>query len=176
MKMSTLIEHHQMSSIQAQGGFIADDAAITPIEGKMRIYLSNCGKLLMEGEGYICRTLSEAKAIVDKRRYEGFEWVMTGNPFHVVEPTRFCTEQEKLVCANSGFKIYRDLAFDAGFLVLTTISDDEEMFYAGKVVDGKLYLIGGKAAGDMVPEAAIGRIYMNIHYKHSSDNALVAIS
>ncbi len=166
MKMTAEIFQKSMPSILKAGGLVVDTYCILPLEDeRMLLFPSVCGRILMTGEGFACDTKDEAEIHLKKwGKPNHFSWHIRPEKFHFVHPSGIATDRDIAICKQAGFTLYRDLIYARFFVVLSRGKGRNQEFLPGKLFSGHLQLIGNEAC--MVPEEAVGKIYMHLHHDY----------
>ena len=165
MKTTVEIQRQAMPSILKAGGLVVEKHAVLPMDDRMLLFPSICGRLLMTGEGYCCDTDEAASAVLNQHgKPHHFSWDLRVEKYHEVDLSGMATDLDVKICRKAGFTLYRDLIYARFYAVLSQGKGRDQMFYAGKIYGGHLQLIGEESC--MVPEQAVGKIYMHLHYDY----------
>ncbi|AEK58758.1 hypothetical protein [Acidithiobacillus caldus] len=164
MKTTAEIFRKTMPSIRKAGGLVVDTYCILPLEyERMLLFPSVCGRILMTGEGFAFDTKEEAEIHLKKwGKPNRITWHIPPEKYHFVPPSGIATDRDIAICKQAGFTLYRDLIYSSFFVVLSRGKGRHQEFLPGKLFSRHLQLIGNEAC--MVPEEAVGKIYMHLHY------------
>lgn len=164
MKVTAEIQRRSMEGIKKAGGLVVEKHCILPLEGgRMLLFPSVCGRILMTGEGFTAfDTTEEAESFLGSHgKPNGFSWTIPEQKYHVVPPSGIATDKDISICRRAGFTLYQDLVYQSYFVVLSRGKGRNQEFYPGKIFSGHLQIVGDESC--MVPEQAIGKIYMHTH-------------
>lgn len=177
MRISSTVARVKIPSIEKGGGLIVDHDVIVPFGGVMRLFESEDGQLLIEGEGYICADAERARAVFRQTKKTGFVFDRECH-FHRLEVSRLVRGDEAALAAAHGFVVYKDRWYDGGWVVLKAAQCAEgaplwQQYRAGRILEGRLYLVGHKEP--RVPEEAVGDCYCSMMWgeQPGSEYALV---
>jgi hypothetical protein len=130
-----------LDTVRLNGSCIAGNVLIVPVDGKMERMLCKNGTVLIRGAGFVCESIIDSMKLCDTRSWPNFKWVDTAFFDELYMPVEASKEDVEL-CQSFDFLIYNGRKSADGWVVLESVMrDDEQPYAAGRIVNGKLFLI-----------------------------------
>lgn len=154
-----------LETLQAKGSCIAGNVCIVPINGVMERMYSKDGQVLIRGAGYVLESIVDSMRLSDACGVPGFKWHDKAFFDELDMPVEASTDDINL-CKSLKFLIWNEQKSSDGWVVLQSLIEEGERTYAaGRIIDGKLFLV--RDGMDLrVPEEASSFCLRNLNQGH----------